>query len=385
MATERKLTGLTQLQLAQRAHVSVSLVRSVEQGRVPASPAFVAAVARALGRGTPELLGQPAGPRTPDDRRTHTIVPALRRELASYQLPGDEGIEVRPVEELRHAVRGVSARRQSVDLARLGEEVPALLAELRAFTSSTGSEEGYGLLALAWTAAGQVTYKLGYADLSSLCTERIEWAAARSGDELAVAAGAFFRAGELIVTNESRAALDYLDRARSQIEHRLDDEAGRSMYGQLHLKSGLAAARAGDGATVDSHLAEAKDLASRVGEFRNDYELCFNVHNVRIWSVGLAVELMEGTKAVERAQGMVIPRGVSLERAGHHFIDLSRGYLLHGDKAGAFESLLTARRIAPQQTKYHPQVHETVRMLAQAERRRSDSLGSFVSWLGVTV
>ncbi len=386
MATERKLVGLTQTQLAQRAHVSVSLVRSVEQERVPASPAFVAAVARALGRGTPELLGQPVGPATPDDRQVHAIVPALRRELAAYLLPGDEGIEVRSIGELRRAVHEVSARRQSVDLVALGAELPGLLAELRAFTTDAHDpREAYGLLALAYAAAGQVAYKLGYADLASVTTDRVEWAAARSEDPLAVAAADFYRAGELIGATDWYGALDYLEMARGRLEDQLDDEAGRAMYGQLHLKSGLAAARAGDAIATDAHLGEAARFAAGVGEFRNDYDLSFNRHSVAIWSVGLAVELMDGTTAVTRAKGMAIPGGVSTERVGHHHIDLARGYLLHGDKNGAFESLLTARRIAPQQTKYHPQVHETARMLARTERRRNDALANFVTWLGVSV
>ena len=59
VAEERKLAGLTQYQLAARASVSVSLIRAVEQGRAPASPAFVSAVARALGVGVADLLDQP--------------------------------------------------------------------------------------------------------------------------------------------------------------------------------------------------------------------------------------------------------------------------------------------------------------------------------------
>lgn len=215
VATERKLTGLTQVQLAQRAHISVSLVRSVEQLRVPASPAFVAAVARALGRGTPELLGRPVGPTTPDERQVHAVVPALRRELAAYLLPGDDGVEVRSVAALRRAVRDVSTRRQSVDLLGLGSELPSLLTELRAFTTTAPNpEEGYALLALTYAAAGQVTYKLGYADLASLTTDRVEWAAARAGDELAVAAADFYRAGELIGATDWKGALIFLDAAR---------------------------------------------------------------------------------------------------------------------------------------------------------------------------
>ncbi|HWR48277.1 MAG TPA: helix-turn-helix transcriptional regulator [Pseudonocardiaceae bacterium] len=59
VAEERKLAGLTQHQLATRATVSVSLIRAVEQGRRPASPAFVSAVGRALGIGVADLLDQP--------------------------------------------------------------------------------------------------------------------------------------------------------------------------------------------------------------------------------------------------------------------------------------------------------------------------------------
>ncbi len=381
VATERKLAGLTQAQLAQRAHVSVSLVRAVEQGRVPASPAFVAAVARALDVAVPDLLGQPSNPPRPDSRRMHAVIPPLRRELASYLLPPDEGVSARPLSELRSAVREMSARRQSVNLIQLGSELPGLIAELRSAASNDGSQDAYSLLALAYAAAGQIVYKLGYADLSLLATDRVEWAATRSGDELAGAAADFYRAGELIVMGEWDATKRYLEAARSRIDHRLADEAGMAMYGQLHLKSGLAAARAGDADATDAHIAEAQNLAARIGEFRNDYDLSFNRHSANIWSVGLAVELTDGAKAVERASQMQIPRGLSIERVSHHFIDLARGYLLHGDRGKSFETLLIARRLAPIQTKYHPHVRETARVLAKAERRKNDTLSNFMKWL----
>ena len=384
VSTERKLAGLTQQQLAHAAHVSVSLVRSVEQGRVPASPAFIAAVARVFGMSVAELQGQPVAPRTPDDRRVKSVIPPLRGELASYRLPGDEQIRPRSLPELRAQVREVSIRRQQADLVPLGEELPALIAELRAFlTGAPQNGEAYSLLALLYAAAGQVAYKLGYPDLASLTTDRVEWAARRSGDELAAAAGDFYRAGEAIVATEWDSALRFLEQARSRIEHRLGDEAGLSLYGQLHLKSGLAAARKGDRSAADSHLTEAADLAARVGEFRNDYDLAFNRHNVSIWAVGLAVEMMDGTAAVDRAMRVRVSPRLPSERVGHHHIDLARAHLLHGDRARSFESLLNARDVAPQQTRYHPQVRETARLLAAAERRRSESLANFVGWLGI--
>lgn len=58
VAESRKLAGLTQNQLAQRANVSASLVRKVEQGRAPASPAF----GLRRGAGTQHRRRRPAGP-----------------------------------------------------------------------------------------------------------------------------------------------------------------------------------------------------------------------------------------------------------------------------------------------------------------------------------
>lgn len=384
VSTERKLAALTQQQLANAAHVSVSLVRAVEQGRAPASPSFVAAVARALGLSVADLQGQPPVSRTPDDRRIKGVIPGLRREIAAYQLPGDERIRPRDLDEIAADVASISRRRHAGDLTSIGEDLPSLLAELRThLTVQPDDERAYGLLAICYAAAGQVSYKLGYADLSSLTTDRVEWAAARSGDELAVAAADFYRAGELIATADWDTALRFLDGARERIAHRLDDEVGRAMSGQLHLKSGLAAARQGDTDTTDAHVAEAERLAATVAANRNDYDLAFNRHNVAVWSVGLAVEAMDGGKALDRARTVQLPTWFPSERAGHHWIDLARGRLLAGDKTGAFAALATARSISPQQTKYHPQVHETARMLAASERRRSDSLANLVSWLGV--
>ncbi|WP_280365985.1 helix-turn-helix domain-containing protein [Nocardia wallacei] len=48
-ASERKIAGLSQVQLAGRARYSLSMVKAVEQGREVASPGFVAAVSKTLG------------------------------------------------------------------------------------------------------------------------------------------------------------------------------------------------------------------------------------------------------------------------------------------------------------------------------------------------
>jgi transcriptional regulator with XRE-family HTH domain len=386
----RKIAGLTQLQLANRAHMSLSLVKKVEQGTTPASPAFIAACARALGLGVAHLTSQPYPVSSRDEHKVHSVIPALRREIAAYLLAPGLEIPPRPVDDLAEAVKHASTLRQSASLDQLGTELPPLLAELRAaahYYEGTDRERVYGMLAEAYAAAGQVAYKLGYADLSSLTTERVEWAAARSGDQLAMAAADFYRAGELIATAEWRGALDYLDTARDAFADRLrtDDEAALAMHGVQHVKSGLAAARAGDADLSDAHLAEAQQAARHVTRGSDHYRLAFDVDSANIWAVGLAVERRDGTEAVKRAAAIEpFSPSTPRERVGHHWIDLARGLQLHGDRSRALEALFRARQIAPLQTRYHPQVRETVATLAESGRRRTETLAGFARWVGLT-
>lgn len=388
VAESRKLAGLTQNQLAQRANVSASLVRKVEQGRAPASPAFVSAVARALNTGIADLLGQPFAHRgSRAEHRIHATIPPLRRELAAYTVPPDEAISPRSLQDLAAAVAEASRHRHAVNLGALGAALPGLLAELRTQVwSTTGAEQerAYWLLAEAYYAASQAAYKLGYIDLASLAVDRYEWAAERSGDELAVLVGHYQRAGEMIGAADWNNALRLLEQSRVRIEDRIrgGDAPAVAVWGNLHLKSGLAAARSGDLAAADAHWSEANEAAHRLGADRDDYRLCFGPTNVNIWSVGLAVEAMNGTEAVKRAARFDLPPHTQRERAGHHWIDVARGYLLHGDHNKATRSLYKAREAAPQQAKYHPMFHETVRTLARA-RRRADPVARLAAWAGV--
>jgi len=158
-----------------------------------------------------------------------------------------------------------------------------------------------------------------------------------------------------------------------------------SARGAMHLRSAIIAARRHDAATSDAHLAEARDLASHLPVHANFYDTAFCTPNVHIHSVAAAVEMRDGTTAVARNASNPLPPGTMRSRVAHHNIDLSRAWLLHGDRAKALDALNIARRIAPQQTRYHPMVTETVLTLARADRRRSDTLCSFAAWMGITV
>ena len=388
IARARKLDNLTQRELADRAHVSVSLLKKVEQHRAPASPSLISSVARALGRSIAELQGQPYPVQSREDDSARRAIAAIRGELTSYIVPPDPEIGMRPAGELTAEVHLASSLRHQANLTRLANLLPGLLSDLRAAAyASNGAEQErlFGLLAETYAAAGQVVYKLGYDDLYAITVDRYEWAARRAGDLGAGATAAYLRAGLLIGSAEFSAAQRYLEAFRGELEPSL--RAGTpglvAMWGNLHLKSGLAASRAGDAVTADDHLREAQEAADRIGLDRDDYRLAFGPTNVKIWGVALAVERLDGTTAVRRGAGFEPPASTPPERVAHHWIDLARGYFLHGSRQDSLNTLMRAREVAPQMTRFHPQVRETVTALAEADRRNTQSLAGFARWVGI--
>ncbi|PPK63492.1 helix-turn-helix transcriptional regulator [Actinokineospora auranticolor] len=388
VAKRRKALNWTQRKLAEEAVVSLSLVKKVEIGQAPPSPAFIAAVSRALGTGAAELMSLPRRPEGRTGYHSHSGIGPLRRELAGYKQDAGDVSQLDALPILAARVSHVSNLRHATTFDQLGSQLPGLLYALRLkWQRSEGAEleRTFGLLAEAYYAASQYAYKLGYVDLSSLAVDRYEWAAAQSGDQLAVLVGDYQRAGELIATADWDAALTLLETSRGNIEGQLGgaDPAILAVWGNLHLKSGLAAARAGNQVLADEHLTEARETAQRIGADRDDYRLCFGPTNVGIWSVGLAVELCNGAEAVRRSVNFRIPDGTPRERAGHYYIDLARGFLYNGDRKKSLAALDRARKISPEQTRHHPMVHETVRTLLGQQVRSVDTVAGFAAWAGV--
>ncbi|HWR46835.1 MAG TPA: helix-turn-helix transcriptional regulator, partial [Pseudonocardiaceae bacterium] len=87
IAELRKIHGATQQALALRATVSYSLLRKVERGERPASPSFIAAIARALSVSVLDITEQPYGARDAHPTSEQAGVPALRQALAEGDDP----------------------------------------------------------------------------------------------------------------------------------------------------------------------------------------------------------------------------------------------------------------------------------------------------------
>ena len=360
-------------------HVSLSLVRAVEQGRAPASSSFVAAAARALSLTVYDLYDQPT-PRFGEEcsglselETAIMVGPGLAADIPAVSLA-----------EFENRVRAISALHQRSRYDQSAVEMPDLLADLHAaaatMTGDRDIEQAHKLLARTYGAAVICLYRLG-SPLAGQAAERAAAAAQLSGDPL-LAALADAEVGLPLMRREAYAPAKRLtDRARDSIREIRDSPEAWSIHGYLHLRSAILAARRGDQSGTDEHLMEARDYGSRVGELADYYDTAFSGANVAIHSVAAAVELGDGTTAqpgstaAGRDDALVSVTTTSTWRA--------RG--LHGDREKAFASLLKARSFAPHLTGYHPQVRETLVVLAESDRRRTDSLTGFARLAGVSL
>ena len=388
IAAARKGAGLSQVDFAPRAHVSLSLLRKVEQGNRAATPAMVAACASALNIEVGQLTGQPYDQEGRQRDPVHGLLPELRRALAYWDLPPNLDGPSRSWEALAADTQHAATMRRGAQHITLAEALPPLLLETTAAAHAnpgTAAERYYELLVIQLFAAHSVTNKTGYSDLSTVVEDRITWAAERCGDPLMGALAAWARTTSMLTAGAYDIGLRLLDRVQDDLLG--SGSAGAlAMAGPLHLRSAILAARAQQSDTARDHLAEATRIAGHLGNSDVDggwHQLSFGPSNTAVHDVAVSVELGDGGAAVSRARTLQLPADMPKIRAGHHFVDLARAQLWIGDRDGALDSLTTARQLAPQQTRHHPMTREVAGVLVRLHRRSNEPLTRLVGWLGV--
>ncbi|GAB3274597.1 helix-turn-helix domain-containing protein [Parasphingorhabdus pacifica] len=384
VAMARKVAGLNQHALAQRANYSTSMVRAVEQGREPASPAFVAAVVRALGIETEELYGQPYRELLDDDGGAPGLS-ALRALFAegNWVLAVDPGsaadlaADLERVRELRRTDRA----HQAIEL------MPVLLRQLlgavEQATSGARREHAQRMLAAAYANTAQLVYRFGWTVLAAHAVDRMEIAAEKSDDQLLLAHAAQHRSLLLLSHASYDTAGDLVARSLDRTTGFADEEPVLALRGSAHLRGAIISARAGLPDRAREHVREARTFGARLGRASTAYDTNFGPGNVEIHDVAVSLEVGDPGRAARDGSALNLPPDTPPNRVGHHWQDVARAWVLSGEHANALKALNQARRVAPQQTRYHPQVHETARAIALAERRKSDSIAHFTAWLGL--
>ncbi|MGH3943275.1 MAG: hypothetical protein ACRDTG_32560 [Pseudonocardiaceae bacterium] len=246
------------------------------------------------------------------------------------------------------------------------------------------AETAWALLDDAYELARTVSLRFGYYDLGALAARCGRAAAAHAGDPLRVAVATFRYTGVRLRRGHYRGVLQAIDRTHALIESERSPAAD-AVRVVLHLRQATAHARMGAQDRADEHISEARRLVAGGVPAHPFYGVNADATNVDIAWVAAPVELSDGTTAVGRAEQVQIPPDAQPSRAGHHWIDVARAWTLHGDRTKALGALNQGRSVAPQQTRYHPSVRETVHLLAEHDRRATDSLAGFARWAGITL
>lgn len=379
VAAIRSARRMTQADLARAANVSLSMVRKLEQGVRAPSDNVLEAVATALGVDPPQLAGGTAR----HSSRVHDAIPLLRRVIASYDLPEDG--PVRPMHQLRAAVDEAVQWRLNAQYVRLISALPSLMAELiRGIHTGNDSvrPDIASLLTAVYRAADAVAYKYGYHDLSARLIELMRSACGLAGDPLLVASTAYVRTEIFFAAQAYRAGLRAIE---SEIDRLPTGRQRRHLgvLGFLHMRAAVIAARANNPDAATSHLAEARRLGDLVPEDIY-YGTAFGPSSVRIHEVSVAVSLGDRylQPALDIGATWAPPPEIPSERRSGYYVELARAQLWAGLKEASFESLKTARRIAPQHTREHRWVQEDTETLLRLYRASSESLVGFAEWVG---
>lgn len=379
IAAARKAKRLTQADLARASYLSLSEIKKIEQARRTPSDNALESIAAALGVDATRLERGHTG----TERRVHAALSTISQSIAGYDI--DVMVPRRGLLELRAAISEAVNWRLGAQYGLIARHVPDLLADTLALLHTTDGAErqqAARLVAAAARAADALAYKYGARDLSARLIELMRWADGHLGDPLLTMCVAYVRTETFFQARAHTAGLRALEAAVDAAPACGTAEA-KACRGALHMRAAVIAGRSEDAAAAELHLAEARRLGDAVPE-GSYLGTAFGPESVRIHEVSVAVSL--GPDHVDRAFAVAESWSPSVdlpaERRSGFWIELARAQLWGGRMNDAFDSLRTARAIAPQHTREHPWARETAGTLLRLRRTDEESLTRFAAWTG---
>lgn len=372
----RQLRGklLSQRDLADKAQVSIDIIRKLEQGRRrTASIGTLQKIARALDVSIAVLLGQPT--RLPTAGPAEGVV-AIRRALT----PVDDLLDLDVIDgeplTLDAAERTVTYLWGAYWSGRyelLGTLLPNALMQLRATYRAAPAghrAEAAHALARAYQAAGDTLVHLGQQDAGFLAIREGLRAAREADDELLYAAMRASVSWQLLVQGRYEESERVAVVAAQDIEPRGDaSESQLSAYGILTITAATAAARIRHRTTATELLEVSGEMAGRLGYDRADHCTTFGPAKVAMLSVD--VHVVQDNFSAALAAAKTLPRDAALPLASRarHLADVALSQLRLGRDDPALHTVLTMESLAPDWIRFQTLPRQIVAELVERERR----------------
>ena len=365
IAAERRRRGLSQPELARMIGRSVAWVSQVERGvRKVDRMSVLETVASALDVPLAELAAEaPVVAAVTEEppgagglRLVLSGAYALRAMLDGRRPPAMSTLRsrARKAWDLTHAGRYT----ELTDLLR--GLVPDLEIAARA-VPETQRADVYELMATTYQACSAALAKLGEPEAAWIAADRAMAAAEQAGNPMLVAAGAFRLVFVFLAARHYGQAEETARTAADALQPMADqgDPEAISLWGGLTLQRAVTASRVNDPDATYGHLEQARQIAERLGEGRNDYNTEFGPANVALHEVAVAVELGDAGRAL-RAATTVDITGLSAERQARVLIDVARAHAQRRQVREAVTTLAEAEAITPEQVRGHDLVRQLV-------------------------
>lgn len=362
---------MTQREVAERAGVSVDLIKKLETGvKQTALLVSLHKIARALDVDVAMLLARPEPVEVADDNDGGVV--AIRLAITAVR----SDTEPAGLEELTQQARYAWNAYWTSHLDVLAGLLPGFIAVARATAREHPTPQTYAVLSDAYGIAASLLVHLGYTDLAYLAMERAIAAADHSDDELRHAALSGWMSWLLMHQTGSAAQAQHLAVSEADsIEPRFAKAPPKhiAVWGGLLLSGAIAAARDDRPDEADDMLNLAESAATRLQvadrEVRMDHERPFGAPVVIQVSVDAAVVTGRPGRALEIAKRM--PPDADLPPAGkaRHLTDVAFAQTGLGRDREATETLLRVEREAPHWMRYQPYPRLIVRELLERERR----------------
>lgn len=374
LRTER---GLTQGQLAEAAHLSVDLVKKLEQGRrQSARLTSLTALTYVLDVPRSELLDKrprlDGGGTLVLGVRDALITPDLLVEHDDGEAPTDPAVLWTHVECGWRDYWGG-------DFVALAQSLPGLIGEARVAQRALGVP-AVGPLAQSYQLAGCLLVQLGREDLAALAAERGIGAALLGDDELQWAALHGTYAWALIGQARNLEAEQLAIRAAARVEPDLGTAAPEviTVWGGLVLWANAAAVEASRGDAVREYLALARSGVARLpGGERYDYQQNFGATQVAMQTTYAYSVLGEPGRALAAARG-VRREDLRTISYGRHLLDVALANVDARRADLATVALKEAKDLAPVWFRHQPAARTLVADLAERQSRLSPVLRELV-------
>jgi transcriptional regulator with XRE-family HTH domain len=379
LRTER---GLTQDRLAERAALSVDIIKKLEQGiRATARVTTLIALADALDVTLADLTDKRPRLNGGSDR----LVLELRDTLLTPEaLPGfdadDDGVPT-PAEALEDMVARSWRAYWRGDFVTLARDLPGLIAETRVAVRGAGPGAAR-VLGQAYQLTAYLLVHLGRDDLAAVAAERGVVANAQGSDELQ--SGALYGTYAWVLLHQGRpeAAARLAGRVAEQVEPRMSRALPEqvTVWGGLLLTAAASAAAAERADDVDEYLRLAAAGAARAGRDRRDYEMTFGPTELTVQTVHARMMLRQPERALTAAQ-RVRPRSMQTIAHGRHLIDVAQAQVDLERTGDAVETLGKAKTLAPVWFRHQGPARSLVGELAVRQRRLTPALRELVESL----